>query len=186
MLHPRSTPARAGTSALPAGNASPAAACMHLQPTDRCSALDSSLHSTASSTASTATIAAARSPPPSPPPPAFFRRLRALSAAAAAAAGRCEAARSSKAAIKVAVATHQGGGHLQAARAARPRAPGSSGDALRPANDTRSALVGCRKKSAHGSGLSLHLWPFWRASAPASMPLDRPKRGLHVGMRLVC
>ena len=29
---------------------------MHLQPTDRCSALDSSLHSTASSTAGTATI----------------------------------------------------------------------------------------------------------------------------------
>ena len=81
----------------------------------------------------------------------FFRRVHARSRTTVAAAGHCEAARSSKAAIKVAVATHQGGGHLQAARAARPRAPGSSIGALRPANGTRPALMAAGKKCAHGA-----------------------------------
>ena len=60
-------------------------------------------------------------------------------------AGRFQAARSCKAAVTAAVVAHQGGGHLQAARAVRLRASGSSGDALRLANGTRSSLVAAGK-----------------------------------------
>ena len=61
-------------------------------------------------------------------------------------AERRQATWSCKAAVKVAVTAQRSGGYVPSTGAARPRASGSSGDALRLANGTRSSLVAAGKK----------------------------------------